>query len=115
MANDCLFCKIGKGEVPGDVTDHDEKVLALRDINPRAPVHLLVMPFEHIESVQGIIEANADLMGRMVLMANKMAAQEGIDKRGYRLVINCGEEGGQLVGHLHMHVLGGRTLSGQMG
>ena len=115
MANDCLFCKIGKGEIPGDVIEHDEKVLVLRDINPQAPVHLLVMPFEHIASVQDISEANADLMGEMVLMANKVAAQEGVEKRGYRLVINCGEEGGQSVRHLHMHVLGGRKLSGQMG
>jgi len=115
MADDCLFCKIASGEIQGDVVDHDDKVLVLRDINPQAPVHLLVLPFEHIQSVADIDESNADLIGRMTLMANQAAANEGIAEKGYRLALNCGHEGGQSVDHLHMHVLGGRQLTGQLG
>jgi histidine triad (HIT) family protein len=115
MAEDCIFCKIASGETPGDVLDHDDKVLVLRDINPQAPVHLLVVPFEHVASVAGLDDSSADLVGRMVAMANRMAVQEGVADRGYRLAINCGNEGGQSVGHLHMHLLGGRQLTGTLG
>ncbi len=115
MAADCIFCKIASGEIQGDVLDHDDKVLVLRDISPQAPVHLLVMPFEHIASVADLDDSSADLVGRMVAMANRMAVREGVAERGYRLTINCGEEGGQSVGHLHMHLLGGRQLTGTLG
>ncbi len=112
---DCIFCKIAGGEVQGDVLHRDDKALVLRDINPQAPTHLLVLPIEHLGTVMEITESNASLMGHMVLLANRMARQEGLADKGYRLAINCGEEGGQTVGHLHMHVLGGRQLSGQLG
>ncbi len=112
---DCIFCKIAGGEVQGDVLHRDDKALVLRDINPQAPTHLLVLPIEHLGTVMEINESNASLMGHMVLLANRMARQEGLADKGYRLAINCGEEGGQTVGHLHMHVLGGRQLSGQLG
>jgi histidine triad (HIT) family protein len=115
MASDCIFCKIGSGEVQGDVLDHDDKVLVLRDINPQAPVHLLIMPFEHVATVADLDDSHADLVGRMVSMANQMAVREGLIERGYRLAINCGKEGGQSVDHLHMHLLGGRQLSGALG
>lgn len=111
---DCIFCKIGKGEIKGDIVDRDERLFVLKDINPQAPVHLLVMPFEHIASVADITESRADLIGRMVLMANRAAAKAGLSGKGYRLVINCGKEGGQTVAHLHMHVLGGRQMGGNM-
>ncbi len=115
MANDCIFCKVGKGETPADVIDHDDRVLVMRDINPQAPVHLLVLPFEHVPSVADIGEDNAGLLQRMVLMANRAAKQAGVADSGYRLAINCGEEGGQTIGHLHLHLLGGRQLSGRLG
>lgn len=112
---DCIFCKIAKGEILGDIVHQDDKALVLRDINPQAPTHLLVLPVEHLNTVKEITESNASLIGHMVLLANRMARQEGLADSGYRLAINCGEEGGQTVGHLHMHVLGGRQLSGQLG
>lgn len=115
MPTDCIFCKIGAGEVQGDILDRDDQVFVLRDINPQAPVHLLVLPFEHIPSISGVTEKNMDLIARMTLMAKKAAAKAGAADKGYRLAINCGREGGQTVAHLHMHVLGGRQLSGRLG
>ena len=115
MTDDCIFCKIGRREIEGDIVDHDDIVFVLRDINPQAPVHLLVVPYERLGSLAEINEENVGLMGRMVLMANRAARLEGVIQAGYRLTINCGKEGGQSVGHLHMHVLGGRQLSGQLG
>ena len=93
----------------------DEQVIVIRDINPQAPVHLLVLPTTHLESVREIEAGNASLAGHMTVVANDMARREGVFDKGYRLAINCGDEGGQTVGHLHMHVLGGRQLSGQLG
>ena len=110
MPDDCIFCKIAAGDIPTDILDRDDLVFAIRDVNPQAPVHLLVMPIEHIASVAELGPHNADLISRMTLMANAAAAAEGIAQRGYRLTINCGEEGGQSVGHLHMHLLGGSPL-----
>ena len=115
MSDDCIFCKIGSGEMKGEVLDHDDKTLVLKDINPQAPVHLLIMPFQHIPSVADLGEGDGELISRMVLMANKAAAQQGVAEKGYRLSINCRQEGGQTVGHLHMHLLGGRQLSARLG
>ena len=112
---DCIFCKIAKGEVPSDVLHQDDELLVIRDINPQAPTHLLIMPKEHLDSLRDITEANAALISHMVLLANQMAQKEGVAERGYRLAINCGEEGGQSVGHLHLHLLGGHALSGRLG
>ena len=112
---DCIFCKIASGEAQSDVLHQDDKALVIRDINSQAPTHLLVLPVEHLETVKEITESNASLIGHMVLLANRMARQEGLADSGYRLVINCGDEGGQTVWHLHIHVLGGRQLSGQLG
>ena len=115
MAESCIFCKIGRGEVEGDVVDRDDRLFILRDISPQAPVHLLIIPFEHVPSVADVDEGNADLIGRMVLMANEAAIKEGVAETGYRLSINCRQEGGQTVDHLHLHLLGGRQLSGSLG
>lgn len=93
----------------------DEQVIVIRDINPQAPIHLLVLPTLHLASVRDIADDKASLAGHMTVVANDMARREGVFEKGYRLVVNCGDEGGQTVGHLHMHVLGGRQLSGQLG
>ena len=110
---DCIFCQIVAGEIPGQVLYQDEAVMAFRDINPQAPVHLLVIPKTHIPSLVQLTDST--VIARMVDIAIRFAREEGIAERGYRLVINCGREGGQLVPHLHMHLIGGRQLSGAMG
>ena len=112
---DCIFCQIAAGEVPADVLYQDEEVMAFRDISPQAPVHLLIIPRKHIPSLAGVTEAEAPLVGHMVNIANELAKREGIAEDGYRLAINCGEQGGQLVPHLHLHLLGGRQMSGKLG
>ncbi|RLC94158.1 MAG: histidine triad nucleotide-binding protein [Chloroflexi bacterium] len=115
MVEECLFCRIIAGKVPGDVVYEDDEVVVLRDIRPQAPTHLLVMPREHIPTVAGLTPDRAGLVGHLVHVANQMAAREGIAERGYRLAVNCGAEGGQVIPHLHFHLLGGRQLSGLMG
>ena len=112
---DCIFCKIAAGEIPADILHTDEEVIAFRDINPQAPVHVLIIPGEHIATLAEFPEERSVLVGRMVDVANKLTISEGISESGYRLVINCGQQGGQLVQHLHMHLLGGRQLSGTLG
>ncbi len=112
---DCVFCKIVAGEIPTDILYQDEEVIAFRDINPMAPIHLLIIPKKHISSLAQLSEAESSLIGNMVNTANQLAKREGISESGYRLVINCGEQGGQLVPHLHMHLLGGRQLSDTLG
>ncbi len=112
---DCVFCQIVAGKLPGDIVYRDDEILAFRDVNPQAPVHLLVIPRKHIASLVQVGEEDVPLMGRLVGIANELARQEGIAKSGYRLVINCGPQGGQLVPHLHLHLLGGRQLSGRLG
>jgi histidine triad (HIT) family protein len=111
----CIFCDIVAGKIPGDIVHRDDDVLAFRDINPQSPVHLLIVPVKHYTSLLDITEKEAPLMGHMVTVANKLARSEGIADTGYRIVVNCGQQGGQLVQHLHMHVLGGRQLSGTLG
>ena len=112
---DCIFCRIITGKIPSDVIYQDEGVIAFRDINPQAPVHLLVIPKKHIAYLTDLTEEELPLIGHMVEVANQLAKAEGISETGYRLVINCGQQGGQLVPHLHMHILGGRQLSGHIG
>jgi len=112
---DCVFCKIVAGEMPGDIVYQDEGLIAFRDINPMASTHLLIIPKKHITSLVDLSEAESSLIGDMVKVANQLAKREGISESGYRLVINCGEQGGQLVPHLHLHLLGGRQLSGALG
>ncbi len=112
---DCVFCQVVAGKIPSDIVYQDEEVIAFRDINPQAPVHLLVIPRKHIASLIQMGEEDIPLMGRIVNVANQLAKQEGISESGYRLTVNCGQQGGQLVPHLHLHLLGGRQLSGQLG
>jgi len=112
---DCVFCKIIAGEIPTEILYKDEEIIAFRDIKPLAPVHLLIVPRKHIPSLNEMKEGDAALVGRMVAVASKLAQDEGIAEKGYRLAINCGKEGGQLVPHLHMHLLGGRQLSDSLG
>ncbi len=112
---DCIFCKIVSGEIPSDTVYRDEEVLAFRDINPQAPVHVLVIPVRHIGSLAELAEDDSSLVGHMVHVASQVARQEGIAERGYRLAISCGREGGQAVPHLHLHLLGGRQMADAMG
>jgi histidine triad (HIT) family protein len=112
---DCVFCKIAAGSIPADVVFSDEELLAFRDIHPIAPVHDILIPRKHIGSVNGLSSADQDLAGRMLLAAGKVAEKEGIAESGYRLAINTGPDGTQAVPHLHIHILGGRLLSAELG
>jgi len=112
---DCIFCQIVAGKVPCDILYQDEEVIAFRDINPQSPTHLVIIPKRHIPSLIHLSDADSSLIGHMVKVANQLAKQEGVAEKGYRLAINCGEQGGQLVPHLHLHLLGGRKLSGKLG
>ncbi len=113
--SDCIFCKIIAGQIPSEILYQDEWVVAFKDIQPQAPVHLLIVPREHIATLQGIADAKGGIIGQMTVVANKLAAQTGIAAKGYRVVINTGAEGGQVVKHLHMHLLGGKMLDGKLG
>lgn len=108
---DCLFCKIIAGEIPSGKVYEDEDVYAFNDISPEAPAHVLIVPKEHISSANDITEDNAAVVSRIFLAAKKIAAEKGIAESGYRIVNNCGEDGGQSVKHLHFHLIGGRSLS----
>jgi histidine triad (HIT) family protein len=105
-----IFAQIIRGEIPSDIVYQDELVTAFRDISPSAPVHILIVPNKVIATVNDLTEEDEQIAGRMLLVAKKVAEQEGIAEDGYRLIINCNEHGGQEVLHLHMHLLGGRPL-----
>ena len=111
---DCIFCRIISGEIQSDILYQDEQAVAFRDVNPKAPVHLLVVPRKHIESVAELTEDETPISGHLVAVANRLAREAGISEKGYRLVVNCGPDGGQLVPHLHLHLLGGRQM-GKLG
>ena len=111
----CVFCQIIAGELPSDILYQDEEVIAIRDINPLAPTHILVIPKEHIPSLTELTEAQIALTGHMVSIANQVAKSEGLAQSGYRLVLNEGKDAGQIVPHLHLHLLGGRKLAGGIG
>ncbi len=112
MAEKTLFSRIIDGEIPGSFVYQDEHVVAIRDINPAAPVHVLVIPRKPVPSLAQLAEDDLELAGRLLLAVRAVAAQEGLAERGYRVVVNTGQEGGQTVPHLHFHILGGRQLSG---
>ena len=107
----CLFCRIAAGEIPARFVHEDDLVFAIDDINPKAPVHQLVMPRAHIVSAAELGESHAALLGRLFAIAATLARQAGLEERGFRLVTNVGEDAGQSVPHLHIHLLGGRSLS----
>ena len=110
MASDCLFCRIVAGEIPATKVREDDLVLAIRDIAPRAPTHILIMPKAHIASALEVTEADSPMIGRIFAMAADLARSEGIAEDGYRLVSNVGRWGGQSVDHLHVHLMGGRAF-----
>ena len=107
---DCLFCKFVSGEIPPNIVYQDEDVLGFRDLHPQAPVHCLVIPKQHFSTINEATDAQTVLMGKLVLAAQKIAKQEGVDETGYRLVMNCNADGGQSVYHIHLHLLAGRSL-----
>jgi histidine triad (HIT) family protein len=107
---DCLFCRISTGEIPADIVARSDRGLAFRDIQPQAPVHVLVIPVDHHADVPSVVEADPSLASEMLALAALVARQEGVAESGHRLVANTGLEGGQSVGHAHIHVLGGRPL-----
>ena len=106
----CIFCGIAQGEIKSNIVYQDEKAIAFPDINPKAPVHILIIPRKHIASVSDLSQGDEPLMGHLITVANLLAKEQGIAQDGYRLVVNCGPHGGQLVAHLHLHLLGGRQL-----
>lgn len=110
MTDDCLFCKIVDGEIDSDIVYEDEQVIAFKDIEPQAPVHLLIVPKEHIPTLLDLEEEHKELIGHIYQVANQLAEETGIAEEGFRLVSNCKEAGGQTVFHIHYHLLGGRDL-----
>ncbi len=107
---DCIFCKIINGEIPSTTVYEDDLVKAFRDISPQAPVHIIIIPKVHIASANGINAQNSEYVARIFEKIPEIAKAEGIDKDGYRIINNCGENGGQTVAHLHFHLLGGKNL-----
>ena len=108
--SDCLFCKMVAGEIKPDVVFEDDAVLAFRDANPQAPLHVLIIPRVHIATTNDLTDENADIVGKLYLAAKQIAADEGVAETGYRMVMNCNPGAGQSVYHIHLHLLGGRSL-----
>jgi histidine triad (HIT) family protein len=113
--NACIFCKIIAGEAPGEVLYRDDRVTAFRDIHPVAPTHVLVVPNRHIASVNELEAEDETLVGHLLTVARQLAEQEGIRETGYRLIVNTGPHGGQVVYHLHLHLIGGQRMRHPMG
>lgn len=111
MSDDCLFCKIIAGEIPSNKVYSDDYVYAFEDINPAAPHHVLIIPRKHLSSVAEAKAEDESLMGKLLLSANRIAEELELTEKGFRYVINTGEDGGQTVSHLHLHILGGRAMS----
>jgi len=110
VVQDCLFCKIARNEIPSQVVYEDDRILAFKDINPLAPVHVLIIPKQHLTNLLDIHEGNVDLIGHIHIVANRLAKEAGIAEKGYRVVTNCNKEGGQIIFHLHYHLIGGEEL-----
>jgi histidine triad (HIT) family protein len=107
----CIFCDIVAGKIPAAVVYSGPNVTAIRDINPQAPAHILLMPNRHVSGIADLTDADRDLLGELISLANQIAREEGIAEGGYRLVVNQGRNGGQTVPHLHVHLLGGRPMT----
>lgn len=107
---DCIFCKIIKGEIPSEKVYEDEEILAFKDINPAAPIHILVIPKKHIAMLTDLTQADEAIVGKIYTTINKIAEQEGFKDEGYRVITNCGKDSGQEVMHIHFHILGGKKL-----
>ena len=110
MSTDCIFCKIIAKEIPGEHLYQDDLVTAFRDIQPVAPIHILIVPNKHIPSINEATPEDEVLLGHMHLVAQKLAREEGIAESGYRLTINTGKDGGQVVYHIHLHLMGGKAF-----
>lgn len=115
MAEETIFSKIIRHEIPADIVFQDDKVTVFRDISPQAPTHILIIPNKLIPTVNHVTEQDEQLLGHMVIVAAKIAKQEGIDENGYRLIMNCNKDAGQEVFHIHMHLLGGKNLGRLIG
>ena len=109
---DCIFCRIISGDIKSDILYRDDLLVAFRDINPKAPVHLLIVPRKHIACLADVEDDELPMLGHLMAAANRLAREAGIADKGYRLVVNCGPDGGQEVAHLHLHLLGGRQMRG---
>lgn len=110
MSDNCLFCKIAAGEIDATIVHQDDDVVAFEDINPQAPTHLIIIPREHIATINDLEPRHEELFGKLATIAKQLAAERDIDDSGYRLVMNCNRGAGQSVFHIHMHLLGGRNL-----
>lgn len=108
--NDCIFCKIGAGEIPANEVYRDDEVVAIEDLNPQAPVHLLVMPIAHYTTMAEASSTSASVAGQLIAIASRLGTESG-GESGFRLVVNTGTNGGQTVGHVHVHVLAGRRMT----
>ena len=111
MVKDCLFCKIANKEIPADIVHEDEHVIAFNDIAPKAPVHVLIIPKEHIDTMNSVPPDDEGILGALMLAARDLGKKLGVDGSGYRVVVNCGANAGQEVFHLHVHLLGGRSFT----
>jgi histidine triad (HIT) family protein len=111
MSDDCLFCKIVAGDIPATIVREDATALAFEDVNPQAPLHVLVVPRRHIATLNELTGDDEALIGHLVGMARDIARDRGLDSKGYRTVFNCNADAGQTVFHIHLHLLAGRTLS----
>ena len=109
--SDCLFCKISEGSVPSDKVYESDTLFAINDINSQAPTHILIIPRIHQDTLLDVEEKDHVLMGSVISVANQLAKEKGLDKSGFRLVVNCGADAGQSVFHIHFHLLGGRTMN----
>ena len=107
----CLFCRIAKREIPTKVVLEDPRFMAFEDVNPQAPVHVLIIPKEHIEKISNLDERHATLVGTLVLAAKHIAREKGVQESGYRIIMNCNRDAGQAIAHLHIHLLGGRKFT----
>lgn len=111
---DCIFCKIINKEIPSNIVYEDDEILAFKDISPQAPVHIVVIPKKHISKITEISKEDEFVIGKIYTVINKVAREQGIADDGFRVIINCGENGGQEVKHIHFHLLGGTKLSGKI-
>lgn len=107
---ECIFCKIINREIPADIVYEDEEIMAFNDIHPAAPIHILIIPKKHISSLVDIEQEDEKIIGRIYTIINKIAEKQGIKDKGYRVIVNCGKDGGQEVMHLHFHLLAGKQL-----
>ena len=115
MEGACLFCRIINGTIPSEKLYEDDRFIAFRDINPQSRIHILVVPKRHVAKLSDCADSDGDLLSGLLLTANKVASAEGIAESGYRVVINSGSDGGQVIFHIHLHLMGGERLGGKMG